>query len=31
LKEYFSSERHVVLIFCGGNISAEDLCRLTAP
>ncbi|HLW76106.1 MAG TPA: threonine/serine dehydratase [Bryobacteraceae bacterium] len=30
LKDHFSSERHVVLIFCGGNISAEDLCRLTA-
>jgi threonine dehydratase len=29
LKEHFSSERHVVLIFCGGNISVEDLCRLT--
>src|SRR5271154_2583886 len=29
LKEYFSSERHVVLIFCGGNVSVEDLCRLT--
>jgi threonine dehydratase len=31
LKEHFSSERHVVLIFCGGNISAEDFCRLTTP
>jgi threonine dehydratase len=29
LKDHFSSERHVVLIFCGGNMSVEDLCRLT--
>ena len=28
LKEHFSSERHVVLVFCGGNISMEDACRL---
>jgi|SRR5579872_2092432 len=30
LKDHFSSERHVVLIFCGGNISMEDACRLTS-
>jgi len=29
LRDHFSSERHVVLIFCGGNISPEDFCRLT--
>jgi threonine dehydratase len=29
LKDNFSSERHVVLIFCGGNISVEDIARLT--
>jgi len=27
LREHFSSERHVVLILCGGNISVEDLAR----
>ncbi len=25
LKDHFSSERHVVLIFCGGNISIDDM------
>jgi len=30
LREHFSSERHVVLILCGGNISAEDFARLSA-
>jgi threonine dehydratase len=30
LKDHFSSERHVVLILCGGNIGVEDMCRLTA-
>lgn len=30
LRDRFSAERHVVLILCGGNISAEDLCRLQA-
>jgi threonine dehydratase len=30
LKDHFSSDRHVVLIFCGGNISVEDLARLTS-
>ncbi|MBZ5606236.1 MAG: threonine/serine dehydratase [Acidobacteriia bacterium] len=29
LKDRFSSERHVVLVFCGGNISVEDACRLS--
>jgi threonine dehydratase len=29
LRSQFSSERHVVLIFCGGNISVEDVARLT--
>jgi threonine dehydratase len=29
LKDRFSSERHVVLVFCGGNVSVEDMCRLT--
>ena len=29
LRNQFSSERHVVLIFCGGNISVEDVARLT--
>ena len=28
LKDHFSSERHVVLVLCGGNMSVEDLCRL---
>ena len=28
LKDNFSSERHVVLILCGGNISAEDFARI---
>jgi threonine dehydratase len=30
LKDHFSSDRHVALIFCGGNISVEDLARLTS-
>jgi threonine dehydratase len=30
LKEHFSSERHVVLIFCGGNISVDDVCQFSA-
>jgi threonine dehydratase len=30
LKDHFSSVRHVALIFCGGNISVEDLIRLSA-
>ncbi len=30
LKDRFSSERHVVLVFCGGNISVEDACRLSS-
>jgi threonine dehydratase len=30
LKDHFSSERHVVLIFCGGNISVEDVCAYSA-
>ncbi len=30
LKDHFSSERHVVLIFCGGNISIDDACRLSS-
>jgi threonine dehydratase len=29
LKDRFSSERHVVLVFCGGNVSVEDMCKLT--
>jgi threonine dehydratase len=28
LKEHFSSERHVVLVLCGGNMAVEDLARL---
>jgi threonine dehydratase len=28
LRDQFSSERHVVLILCGGNISAEDFARI---
>lgn len=27
LRDQFSSERHVVLVFCGGNISSEDFAR----
>ncbi len=30
LKEHFSSERHVVLIFCGGNISVDDVCQYSS-
>jgi len=30
LKDHFSSVRHVALIFCGGNISVEDLIRLSS-
>ena len=30
LKEHFSSERHVVLIFCGGNVSADDVCQFSS-
>jgi len=30
LKDRFSSDRHVALILCGGNISVEDLTRLTS-
>jgi threonine dehydratase len=30
LKDNFSSERHVVLVLCGGNISMEDACRMSA-
>ncbi len=30
LKDHFSSERHVVLVFCGGNMSVEDLCRINS-
>jgi threonine dehydratase len=29
LKNKFDSSSHVVLIFCGGNLSVEDLCRFT--
>jgi threonine dehydratase len=28
LKDRFSSDRHVVLIFCGGNIGVDDLCKI---
>lgn len=28
LRDNFSSEQHVVLIFCGGNIAVEDFARL---
>ena len=28
LKDQFSSERHVVLVLCGGNMPFEDLARL---
>src|ERR1700756_3831483 len=28
LKDLFSSDRHVVLVLCGGNISVEDLAPL---
>lgn len=27
LKDHFSSDRHVVLVMCGGNIAVEDLCN----
>jgi threonine dehydratase len=30
LKDRFSAERHVVLVFCGGNIGVDDLCRILA-
>src|SRR5580700_2988884 len=30
LRDNFSSEQHVVLIFCGGNIAVEDFARLCA-
>jgi threonine dehydratase len=30
LRDHFSSQRHVVLVFCGGNMSVEDLARLTS-
>jgi len=30
LRDHFSSQRHVVLVFCGGNMSVEDLTRLTS-
>jgi threonine dehydratase len=30
LKDRFSSERHVVLVLCGGNIAVEDLCKIIA-
>jgi threonine dehydratase len=30
LRDHFSSERHVVLVFCGGNISVDDVCRITS-
>ena len=29
LRDNFSSGRHVVLVLCGGNISVEDVCRLS--
>ena len=28
LKDRFSSDRHVVLVFCGGNIGVDDLCKI---
>lgn len=28
LRDNFSSERHVVLVLCGGNISVEDVARI---
>jgi threonine dehydratase len=28
LKDHFSSDRHVVLVLCGGNIAVEDLCKM---
>ncbi|HLX42031.1 MAG TPA: threonine/serine dehydratase [Bryobacteraceae bacterium] len=28
LKDRFSSDRHVVLILCGGNIGVDDLCKI---
>src|SRR5277367_6563369 len=30
LKDHFSSDRHVVLVLCGGNIAVEDLCKMIA-
>ena len=27
LKDQFSKDNNLVLIFCGGNISVEDLCK----
>lgn len=30
LRDNFSSGRHVVLVLCGGNVSIEDVCRLSA-
>ena len=30
LKDNFSSEQHVVLVFCGGNISLDDVARFSA-
>jgi threonine dehydratase len=30
LRDNFSSGRHVVLVLCGGNVSVEDVCRLSA-
>ncbi len=29
LRDHFSSGRHVVLVLCGGNVSVEDVCRLS--
>jgi threonine dehydratase len=29
LRDNFSSGRHVVLVLCGGNVSVEDVCRLS--
>ena len=30
LKDRFSSDRHVVLVLCGGNIGVDDLCKIVA-
>jgi threonine dehydratase len=30
LKDHFSSDRHVVLVLCGGNVAVEDLCKMIA-
>jgi threonine dehydratase len=31
LQTKFTQEQHVVLVFCGGNMSVEDLVRLNSP